>query len=389
MKRLSQVRPANCAEQEQENDEARMSNDEAGKRSFRPSSFVLRHSPTRGFTLVELLVVIAIIGILVALLLPAIQAAREAARRMSCTNNLKNIGLACMNYENAKGTLPPGAVNHLKNGDNGFSWQVLVLPYVEEGAMNDDIARAVKERQAKTPNDPIDAYEIADTYGQGITIFLCPTDTEIKDKFNQGLSSSSYSGVMGSYASRTGISPCAPRHHGGSDYCAGDKGSLSGAINFDGLLSQDTPIKLSTATDGLSKTLMVGERWYQLRAWPVGVYWTATPPGYSITSKKPPAGPIGNSYVSACKNIDAEFPINLALDRVNSYKIHNNDTDRPVITGTGQPKMAFNDVLWGSFHPGGANFVYGDGSVHFLSESLDIDTFLALGSRNGQEAASE
>jgi prepilin-type N-terminal cleavage/methylation domain-containing protein/prepilin-type processing-associated H-X9-DG protein len=341
------------------------------------------------FTLVELLVVIAIIGILVALLLPAVQAAREAARRMACQNNLKNIALACLNYENTKEVLPPGAVNHLKTGDNGFSWQVLILPYIEEGAINDEVAAAVRERRQSDPNNPLEGYEIAAKYSSGITIYLCPSDTEIKDKFNQGLSSSSYAGVMGSYASRMGTSSCAAKHHGGSDFCAGSAGGLSGPVNFDGLLTEDTPIKVSSATDGLSKTLLVGERWYQLRAWTVGVYWTSPPPGYSRTSKVPPAGPIPGAYVSACKNIDARYPINADLDGVGYYAIHSNDTDRPPMPPSGRKTMAFNDLLWGSFHPGGANFAYGDGSVHMLNDEIDIDTFLALGSRNGQETVSE
>jgi len=168
---------------------------------------------SRGFTLVELLVVIAIIGILVALLLPAIQAAREAARRSQCQNNLKNIGIACLNYESTKGELPPGAVNHLKTGKNDVSWQVLILPYVEEGGVSDGVARLAEEALQKNPNEPIDAYELGAAFEEGIKLYLCPTDTEIQDKFFKNLSSSSYAGVMGSYASREGILTKGPAGH--------------------------------------------------------------------------------------------------------------------------------------------------------------------------------
>jgi prepilin-type N-terminal cleavage/methylation domain-containing protein len=113
----------------------------------------------RGFTLVELLVVIAIIGILVALLLPAIQAAREAARRVSCQNNVKNITLAALTYENARKAMPPGALastpasgQQINNTvlDQAISWLVLILPQMEEAALYDkfNLARTVPQQDA-------------------------------------------------------------------------------------------------------------------------------------------------------------------------------------------------------------------------------------------------
>src|SRR5262245_24147999 len=99
------------------------------------SSFLRRRL---AFTLVELLVVIAIIGILVALLLPAIQAAREAARRTKCVNNLHNVALAVLNYESAKKSLPPGSVNSKVVQASGIGWQVQILPYVEESGISEE-----------------------------------------------------------------------------------------------------------------------------------------------------------------------------------------------------------------------------------------------------------
>ena len=90
-----------------------------------------RHNP-RGFTLIELLVVIAIIGVLIALLLPAVQAAREAARRAQCANNLKQIGLALHNYHDAHGVLPPGYVYQPGYATGGFGWASMILPYMEQ-----------------------------------------------------------------------------------------------------------------------------------------------------------------------------------------------------------------------------------------------------------------
>src|SRR5688572_29808677 len=99
-------------------------------------------SPSRrrlvGFTLVELLVVIAIIGILVALLLPAIQAAREAARRTKCQNNLKNIALAVLNYESSNDELPPGSLNAVGASQSGLGWPVLILPYLEDAPVTEE-----------------------------------------------------------------------------------------------------------------------------------------------------------------------------------------------------------------------------------------------------------
>src|SRR5688572_25865626 len=107
--------------------------------TLRGRSYKIERSASKGFTLVELLVVIAIIGVLVALLLPAVQAAREAARRMKCQSNMKNIGLACLNYESANRTYPPGARPANQATNNGLSFNVLILPYVEQGAIDSNV----------------------------------------------------------------------------------------------------------------------------------------------------------------------------------------------------------------------------------------------------------
>src|SRR5262245_47062285 len=108
-----------------------------------------------GFTLVELLVVIAIIGVLVALLLPAIQAAREAARRMQCANNLKQIGLACLNYESAKGELPYGNMLHPSDANYLFSgWSMEILPFAENPALKAMYIPGANMAIASNPTNP-------------------------------------------------------------------------------------------------------------------------------------------------------------------------------------------------------------------------------------------
>src|SRR6476661_2621734 len=167
------------------------------------------------FTLVELLVVIAIIGILVALLLPAIQAAREAARRTKCVNNLKNIGLACLNYETANKRYPPSStIARGPAGTNGLSWCVLILPYVEEAGVGDAIKTFVDNYRQTQPKNSDGSPKDPDVYDPGfntpatqeLTLYQCPSDqaTEIKDKFNGTLKAASYAGVTGSYSSRPG-----------------------------------------------------------------------------------------------------------------------------------------------------------------------------------------
>jgi prepilin-type N-terminal cleavage/methylation domain-containing protein/prepilin-type processing-associated H-X9-DG protein len=349
-----------------------------------------------GFTLVELLVVIAIIGVLVALLLPAIQAARESARRAECQNNLKHIGLACLDFANSHKVLPPGAVNTAVAGQNGIGWPILILPYVDERAMSQEITDQIRARQQQNPNDPFDGYEIAEQFGQSIPLYACPSDDDLtaqqpREREN-GYRGSSYAGVMGSYGSRTATDNCHELIRGGGDYCAGDDDTLRGRVDFDGLLTQQLAVRVASVVDGMSNTLLVGERWYQLRTWTVGVYWTEDPDdaGNAPAGAPPhgPRGPTGNSAVSACKNVDARYPINMTLTSgVNAYRQHDPDHQRPV--GIQPGSMSFNDLFWGSFHPGGANFCFGDGSVRMLPDSLDTAVFVAMASRNGGEVVNQ
>lgn len=351
---------------------------------------------TRAFTLVELLVVIAIIGMLVALLLPAVQAAREAARRMSCQSNLKNCSLGCLNYESARGALPTGGQNGdgISFDNNGVSWHFLVLPYLEQGALSSDALARVQQRKQTTPADLYDAYEVMRDFGNSVTIFTCPSDDQAVDQTSAVVQANyraaTYAGVMGSYASRLGVNQCREVTRGtGTHECAGERDGYFGAVNFDGLLTQDYPIEVRTATDGLSNTLLAGERWYQLRGWAVGLYWTTNP---DSTSSRPapgskPKGPTPSTAMSSCKNVSDKYPLNANLETVGYFWSHQVGIQRP-LDGDGTPaQMPYNDISWGSSHPGGVHFALGDGAVRFVSDSVDMTIMVAMASRNGDESA--
>ena len=171
------------------------------------------------FTLVELLVVIAIIGILVALLLPAIQSAREAARRTSCVNGLKNIALACLNYESSKGSLPPGSTLAAPNKGtaSGIGWPVLILPYVEESTVSEKVIAAYKTTGDAYADDSTNTTTNGAMVSMNslmLPVYLCPSDPDLKyqqEKYGttdaaKARKGMSYAGVMGSYYSRTGVS---------------------------------------------------------------------------------------------------------------------------------------------------------------------------------------
>jgi prepilin-type N-terminal cleavage/methylation domain-containing protein/prepilin-type processing-associated H-X9-DG protein len=358
---------------------------------------------SRGFTLVELLVVIAIIGILVAMLLPAIQAARAAARRTQCQNNLKNIALAVLNYETSKKVLPEGSLLINSGGTStpsGLGWPVLILPYIEEGVISDEALKiylnATNPDAYGTAMDRLNRYLPAS--------YLCPSDTDLPTQIEKFLTEDrramSYAGVTGSYYARTGS--CSPNKKVPGSFCVvmGNPATdFFGPNNYDGLLIQGWPVSLKQCTDGLSKTLLIGERWYQMRAWMAGAYWRdqQDPPTSGRGSKIPPDGPQPRTAFFSCKNLNDRWPINHS-PFVNCYQDHINvypnrpGGDRPTLPDyviQNQSDISVNDLPFGSFHQGGANFCYGDGSVKMLADEIDIKVFLAMGSRNGDETVSD
>lgn len=294
-------------------------------------------SNAEAFTLVELLVVIAIIGVLVALLLPAVQAAREAARRMSCQNNLKNITLAALNYEGTHGRLPPASYIEPWPPSEGLSVHAFVFPFLEQSSLYEAMDFTLGARDL--PNI---------TLGQiGVPIFQCPSDEVeidlITSSLPEGWATSSYSAVMGAYAM--------------GDSLPSDGGAC-GAYYTDGAFVPDVGVELRRITDGTSSTLAFGERTYNLRGWVKG--------SYSQSSR-----------ICHISSKTIRHPIN-ADERLWCYW-----------PCAGAKTAEFNHLQFGSDHPGGAQFAYVDGSVHFFADSISLDLYKSLATRDGGEVVDE
>jgi prepilin-type N-terminal cleavage/methylation domain-containing protein/prepilin-type processing-associated H-X9-DG protein len=301
----------------------------------------LRDRRRAGFTLVELLVVIAIIGVLVALLLPAVQMARESARRSSCDNNAKQLGLGAHNFIDIRGFVPPSRLANASADatTNWVTWSVILLPYIEQQNYFTqwDVTTAYERH-------PVTVTRI------GVPTYFCPS----RRRPSQAYSNDNPSGGLSDYAAAAGRGP-------------NDGVNASGVLNANAngamicalwvldstqtkIVEWKGAIRLATITDGTSNTFLLGEK-HVRRTTKFGqgedrsVYTSGNANNYRRYAGRDNTDP-NNIHYTICKYVnDVQFTT-----------------------------QAIDNRCFGSWHPAGCHFTFCDGSVRFVKENTDIDT---------------
>jgi prepilin-type N-terminal cleavage/methylation domain-containing protein/prepilin-type processing-associated H-X9-DG protein len=366
----------------------------------------------RGFTLIELLVVIAIIAVLIALLLPAVQSAREAARRIQCTNNIKQLGLALHNYISATGALPPGIDTTVTYPGSAppydlaqwtaWSAQALLLPYVEQGPLYNAANFSWNCCFASTQGDATNST----VYNTRIANFLCPSD---------GLAGQqNINSYLGSVGASTVSYPT--------------DGNTTGVFNVYNSNWLTSSVNLSAITDGTSNTIafseaLVGDYTKNSSYRGNGMAGATDPTGGIVPATMPGNNAETNpkavvqalqacnafwqgSALATCSGYNACCAVGVkqyggktwaqgerGITLFNTIVPPNSQLYpwKSCRLGASCAGCAFDGMNFAnvsSFHPGGANFAFADGSVRFIKNSVNMLTYQALGTRNGGEVVS-
>ena len=313
---------------------------------------------TTGLTLIEVLVVIAIIGILVALVLPAVQAAREAARRVGCVNNLKQIGLALHSYVGVDQVLPLSCCGNV----GGFGHLGRLLPYLEQTPLYDSINFQVDVGLVPGRENSTAVYAY-------LAVFHCPSDS-------------------GAY--RLGPAPPSTSYAGNSGDGIRTPSTAKGAFAFT-TSCDSSPLGPKDFTDGLSNTAVMAE-WLS----------AGMPKDPRRTIVRLPGDlsqPESNNaeFVASCRDLDfANLPPDSFYNFKGQYWIAGGMSSlyHHAMTINGHSCLSralYGDDAYtaGSLHPGGANVLFMDGHVSFVKQSIDLKTWRAIGSRNGDEIVSD
>jgi len=312
----------------------------------------------RGFTLVELLVVIAIIGILVALLLPAIQAAREAARRSECSNNLKQIGLALHNYHDSYDTLPPASLR-IGGSGHGPSWWINILPYAEASSVYDQLRfNAGGFWLGSSDSDAQHNVQVLNSFNPAW--LTCPSSA-LPETVYKTAGSGGPSGkiTIADYLALSGA-----EGHSTCDSSA-DRGLPCGG----GMIVPNTSHPFADCLDGTSNTIMVGE----CSGWV-----------FQGNTKKDPRShangfQMGKSNTNT-PNGNGSFGTGNAARCWNCTTITQSIGDRVYVSANENHDRCNKPIV--SEHPGGAHVLFTDGSVRFASDNMDLQNFKNLVNRD-------